>query len=47
MKILDIDEAGRGALVGPLVIGGFMTTLFLLKREKVLDPKKRTNWKLK
>ncbi len=43
MKVLGIDEAGRGSLVGPLVVGGFMSALFLLDREKVLEPKKRTN----
>lgn len=42
MKILGIDEAGRGALVGPLVIGGFMTDdlkLGELKRVGVKDSK--------
>ncbi|MBD3312282.1 ribonuclease HII [archaeon] len=49
MKILGIDEAGRGALVGPLVIGGFMIDdleLGELKRvgvkdSKLLTPEKR------
>ncbi len=49
MKILGIDEAGRGALVGPLVIGGYMIEEegipFLksigVKDSKLLTPKKR------
>ncbi len=49
MKILGIDEAGRGALVGPLVIGGYMAdekdVPFLksigVKDSKLLTPKKR------
>jgi len=45
MKVLGIDEAGRGALVGPLVIGGFMTTeskISELKDKGVKDSKDLT-----
>lgn len=49
MKILGVDEAGRGALVGPLVIGGFMIDNLKLgelkqagvKDSKLLTPAKR------
>lgn len=43
MKVLGIDEAGRGSLVGPLVVGGFMIEdAFLpeLKKKGVTDSKK-------
>lgn len=42
MKVLGIDEAGRGALVGPLVVGGFMideSLLGELKEAGVTDSK--------
>lgn len=43
MKVLGIDEAGRGSLVGPLVVGGFMIDDSLipkLKEKGVTDSKK-------
>jgi len=39
MKVLGIDEAGRGALVGPLVIGGFMTEENKIEKLKELGVK--------
>lgn len=45
MRILGIDEAGRGALVGPLVIGGFLineSRLPELKVKGVRDSKELT-----
>jgi ribonuclease HII len=50
MKILGIDEAGRGAVLGPLVVAGFLNTeqsltLFSglrLKSSKLLTPNQRT-----
>ncbi len=49
MKVLGIDEAGRGALIGPLVIGGFLIDDEFeekliemgVKDSKQLTPKKR------
>ncbi len=46
MKILGIDEAGRGALIGPLVIGGFMINdeeLSKLEELGVTDSKQLTS----
>ena len=32
MRILGLDEAGRGCVLGPLVVGGFLTTARDLNR---------------
>jgi ribonuclease HII len=49
-RVLGIDEAGRGSLVGPLVVGGFLTTVDAASRlgslgvrdSKELTPRQRS-----